>query len=267
MRSGRRVRIQAAQLPGATTTTTPATDDHADRHGHPQAEREGDARSVTDSKGERMSSMTMPSPALGSQPPEDAPVKRRSTELWMLLFAFGIVGLAFASTGFGLKGQHPSTFVEYMVAFIVVIGGAHLAIRMWARYTDPLLLPIATVLNGLGLVMVYRLNQAGRNGNDGTHSDRCPHPDFDAQHVRHGPPRSSKFLIIGGAMMIYAVYLAGRRHHGADAESAQREAQAVVEDARTKAELSSRRRSSRPRTCWSRCARRPNAKCASGGAS
>ena len=45
------------------------------------------------------------------------------------------------------------------------------------------------------------------------------------------------FLIIGGAMMIYAVYLAGRRHHGADAESAQREAQAVVEDARTKAEL------------------------------
>jgi cell division protein FtsW (lipid II flippase) len=109
--------------------------------------------------------MTMPSPALGSQPPEEAPVGRRSTELWMLLFAFGIVAFAFASTAFSLKHQHPSTFVEYMVAFVAVIGGAHLAIRKWAPYADPLLLPIATVLNGLGIVMIYRLNQVGRNGN------------------------------------------------------------------------------------------------------
>jgi cell division protein FtsW (lipid II flippase) len=108
--------------------------------------------------------MTMPSPALGSQP-EEAPPPRRSTELWMLLFAFGIVAFAFASTAFSLKGQHPSTFFEYMVAFVVVIGGAHLALRKWAPYADPLLLPIATVLNGLGIVMIYRLNQVGRNGN------------------------------------------------------------------------------------------------------
>jgi len=114
-----------------------------------------------------MSSLTMPSPALGSQPPDDAPVSRRSTELWMLLFAFGIVALAFASTVFSLKNQHPSTVVEYMIAFIAVIGSAHLAVRKWAPYADPLLLPIATVLNGLGIVMIYRLNQAGRNGNDG----------------------------------------------------------------------------------------------------
>ena len=107
----------------------------------------------------------MPSPALGSQPPEEAPAGRRSTELWMLLFAFGIVAFAFASTAFSLKGQHPSVFAEYMVAFVAVIGGAHLALRKWAPYADPLLLPIATVLNGLGLVMIYRLNQVGRNGN------------------------------------------------------------------------------------------------------
>jgi cell division protein FtsW (lipid II flippase) len=109
--------------------------------------------------------MTMPSPALGSQPPEEAPAGRRSTELWMLLFAFGIVAFAFANTAFSLKGQHPSTFVEYMIAFVAVIGGAHLTMRKWAPYADPLLLPIATVLNGLGIVMIYRLNQVGRNGN------------------------------------------------------------------------------------------------------
>ena len=112
-----------------------------------------------------MSSMTMPSPALGSHPPEDAPATRRSTELWMILFAFGIVALAFASTAFSLKGQHSSTIIEYLAAFVATIAGAHLAVRRWAPYADPLLLPIATVLNGLGIVMIYRLNQVGRNGN------------------------------------------------------------------------------------------------------
>jgi len=83
----------------------------------------------------------------------------------MVLFACGIVAFAFASVGFTLKGQHASTFVEYMVVFMAIVFGAHLAIRHWAPFADPLLLPIATVLNGLGMVMIYRLNQAGRSGN------------------------------------------------------------------------------------------------------
>jgi cell division protein FtsW (lipid II flippase) len=110
----------------------------------------------------------MPSPALGSQPPEEVPASRRSTELLMLLFAFGLVAFAWANTAFSLKGQHLSTFLEYMIAYAAVIGGAHLAVRRWAKHADPLLLPIATVLNGLGLVMIYRLNQAGRDGNPST---------------------------------------------------------------------------------------------------
>jgi cell division protein FtsW (lipid II flippase) len=107
----------------------------------------------------------MPSPALGSQPPEEAPTTRRSTEAWMVLFSCGIVALAFGCVGFTLKGQHPSTFVGYMVVFMAIVFGAHLAVRRWAPYADPLLLPIATLLNGLGLVMIYRLNQVGRSGN------------------------------------------------------------------------------------------------------
>ena len=106
----------------------------------------------------------MPSPALGSQPPEDT-TARRSTELWMVLFALGIVAFAFANAAFSLKGQHPSIFIEYIVAYAVIVLGAHAAVRRWAPYADPLLLPVATVLNGLGLVMIYRLNQVGRNGN------------------------------------------------------------------------------------------------------
>lgn len=83
----------------------------------------------------------------------------------MVLFACGIVAFALANVMFTLKGQHFSTFVEYTVAYVVIVLVAHLAIRRWAPYADPLLLPIATLLNGLGIVMIYRLNQAGRSGN------------------------------------------------------------------------------------------------------
>ena len=39
-------------------------------------------------------------------------------------------------------------------------GGLHLLLRWKASYADPLLLPIATLLNGLGLVMIHRLDLA-----------------------------------------------------------------------------------------------------------
>ena len=111
--------------------------------------------------------MTMPSPALGSQPPDEAPTRRRSTELWMMLFAVGVVLFAFLNVVGSLKDQHLSSIFEYMVAFLAIVLVAHAAIRLWAPYADPLLLPIATVLNGLGIVMIYRLNQVGRDGNPG----------------------------------------------------------------------------------------------------
>src|ERR1700728_3263203 len=114
--------------------------------------------------------MTVPPPALGSQPPEEAPITRRSSELLMTAFALGIVALAFASTAFALKGQQPSTIIGYIIAYSAIIVGAHLAVRKFAPYADPLLLPIATALNGLGLVMIYRLTEVGRSGNPGPDS-------------------------------------------------------------------------------------------------
>ena len=107
----------------------------------------------------------MPPPAVGNQPSDEGQTRRRSTELWMMLFACGIVLFAFLNVVGSLKDQHLSTIFEYMVAFLVIVLGAHLAIRRWAPYADPLLLPIATLLNGLGIVMIYRLNQVGRDGN------------------------------------------------------------------------------------------------------
>jgi cell division protein FtsW (lipid II flippase) len=105
-----------------------------------------------------VSSITAPSPAVDPTGPlVPAARSRRRTELIMLLFAFALVAFAFANVGFSLKGKLPSGLAEYMAAYIVVILLAHLAMRRFAPWADPLLLPLAALLNGLSIVMMYRL--------------------------------------------------------------------------------------------------------------
>jgi cell division protein FtsW (lipid II flippase) len=106
-----------------------------------------------------------------ARPPADAgvamPRNRRQTELLMLAFAIVVVLFAYASAGFGLNGKVPAGLVEYGLAFAALMVIAHLAVRKFAPWADPLLLPLAALLNGLGIVMIYRLQQSGRGGNPG----------------------------------------------------------------------------------------------------
>ncbi len=51
--------------------------------------------------------------------------------------------------------------LQYTVAYLALFAGAHLAVRRFAPYADPLLLPVVALLNGLGgLVMIHRLDLA-----------------------------------------------------------------------------------------------------------
>jgi cell division protein FtsW (lipid II flippase) len=92
---------------------------------------------------------------------------RRGTELALLGFAIAVVLFALASVGFGLNGKVPPGIVEYGLGFTVLMAVAHLTMRKFAPWADPLLLPLAGLLNGLGIVMIYRLQEVGRNGNPG----------------------------------------------------------------------------------------------------
>src|SRR5258708_9605992 len=95
------------------------------------------------------------------------PRGRRQTELLLLVSAVGVVRLASAGVGLGRNGKLPAGIAEYGLAFAVIVFAAPLAVRRLTPWADPLLLPLAALLNGLGIVMIYRLQQSGRNGNPG----------------------------------------------------------------------------------------------------
>jgi cell division protein FtsW (lipid II flippase) len=102
-----------------------------------------------------------------AEAPAPMPRGRRRTELLMLAFALGVVLAAYASAGLGLNGKLPAGLIEYGAAFAVLVLAAHLAVRRLAPWADPLMLPLAALLNGLGIVMIYRLQESGRGGNPG----------------------------------------------------------------------------------------------------
>ncbi|WP_083646404.1 FtsW/RodA/SpoVE family cell cycle protein [Kitasatospora sp. CB01950] len=99
--------------------------------------------------------------AVGRSSAGDAP-NRRNTELLMLGFALVIPMLAYANVGLAMDGSLPAGMLKVGLGMSALAVGAHLAVRRFAPYADPLLLPLATLLNGLGLVMIWRLDKAGK---------------------------------------------------------------------------------------------------------
>ncbi|WP_406297619.1 FtsW/RodA/SpoVE family cell cycle protein [Embleya sp. NBC_00888] len=90
--------------------------------------------------------------------PQAAP-NRRNTELMMLGFAVLVPMLAYANVGLAGDGSLPvGSLVKYGLGLGVFAGLAHLLVRKFAPYADPLLLPLATFLNGMGLMFISRLD-------------------------------------------------------------------------------------------------------------
>ena len=83
---------------------------------------------------------------------------RRNTELYLLAFAVLLVVAAEAAVEATRDGHVSSRLVTYAAVPLVVGLITHVVIRRVAPYADPLLLPIAVALNGLGLVMIHRLD-------------------------------------------------------------------------------------------------------------
>jgi cell division protein FtsW (lipid II flippase) len=98
--------------------------------------------------------------------------KRRGTELVLLAFAVVITLAAQCIVDLTLTDSlspELATFGTWFTALWVV---AHLVVRRFAPYADPLLLPCVAVLMGLGLAMIHRLDLAGNElGGNSTGED------------------------------------------------------------------------------------------------
>jgi cell division protein FtsW (lipid II flippase) len=90
-----------------------------------------------------------------------APASGRGVELGLLVFAAGLVTLALVLVETAQQHQLSRSLLYLGAAYLGVFGIAHAAVRRWAPYADPLILPCAALLNGLGLVMIHRLDLAG----------------------------------------------------------------------------------------------------------
>jgi cell division protein FtsW (lipid II flippase) len=86
------------------------------------------------------------------------PRTRRSVELAMLVFAVIIALAAYADVGLTRSQHVPPDILTYGLGLGALVLLAHIAIRRFAKYADPLLLPCAALLNGLGLVLIHRLD-------------------------------------------------------------------------------------------------------------
>ena len=88
------------------------------------------------------------------------PTSRRNVELGLVLLAVVIGAGAWAVVGLTEDGELPAGLLTYAGG----LGGAavvlHLLVRWKAKHADPVLLPVATLLNGIGLVMIHRLDLA-----------------------------------------------------------------------------------------------------------
>jgi cell division protein FtsW (lipid II flippase) len=93
-----------------------------------------------------------------ASPAAPRPSGRRGVELSLIVAAVLISVYGYAEVGLARDGAVPPGAAGYGAGLGVLALLAHLAVRARAPYADPLLLPIAVLLNGFGLVLIYRLD-------------------------------------------------------------------------------------------------------------
>ncbi len=125
----------------------------------------------------------------------------RASELGLLIFAAVIVTAALVIVELNQNRALSWTLLWYGGGYLVALAVAHLIVRKFAPYADPLLLPVVALLNGIGLVMIYRLDLADAIRAAGR-GDPAPTPQAPAQ-----------LLWTGLALVFFLVVLMVIRDH------------------------------------------------------
>jgi cell division protein FtsW (lipid II flippase) len=84
--------------------------------------------------------------------------RRRNTELVLILGAIALGIFGYASAALALNDSVPSGLFTVAVILTALALGAHFAVRRFAPYADPLILPVAVMLSSIGLMLIGRLD-------------------------------------------------------------------------------------------------------------
>lgn len=83
---------------------------------------------------------------------------RRGTELWLLILALIIIMGFYAASDIALTQQVTSSVFMLPLLLAIPFLIAHVLVRAFAPYADPILLPCAALLTGMGVVFIRRLD-------------------------------------------------------------------------------------------------------------
>lgn len=105
--------------------------------------------------------MTALAPA--GAPVSAAPLRRparRRTELGLIILVVLLSGGLYALAGEGTSGAVPAQIGPFLGVSLGLLLIGHVAVRFLAPEADPILLPVAGMLNGIGYVFIARLSTA-----------------------------------------------------------------------------------------------------------
>jgi cell division protein FtsW (lipid II flippase) len=88
------------------------------------------------------------------------PQTQRNREFWLLLFAVAISGASLTLVQLGALGLIDPMILAIGGGLAVLAFALHFVLRAVASAADPFILPIATLLTGLGIAMIYRIDIA-----------------------------------------------------------------------------------------------------------
>jgi peptidoglycan glycosyltransferase len=88
---------------------------------------------------------------------------RRNTELGLLILSTLVIVGAYVLASLPEDGEIPTNLVPFLGFVIGLQLAAHVAMRRLAPFADPLLLPLASLLSGIGYVFIVRIDEARAN--------------------------------------------------------------------------------------------------------
>ncbi|MFI1158006.1 FtsW/RodA/SpoVE family cell cycle protein [Streptomyces sioyaensis] len=112
-----------------------------------------------------MRGLTLPAPRAAApgdpaRPPGGTLARRQEGLLLTLVVVIVLYG--YIAAGMATGGAVPDGAPGFALTMCCLAFTPHLAVRRFAPYADPLILPLATLLTGLGLVLLHRLDHAYR---------------------------------------------------------------------------------------------------------